>query len=75
MLETAFNLQINAQDITTSPEWIDDIGFGGFGNVRRVYTCKHGVSAAKIIPITGTSDQLRSSIKKLVMCDKTRIGC
>ena len=57
------NLQINATDITTSKDDFDFLGSGSYGHVRRVYTKKYGISAAKIFHVTGTIDRHGSTIE------------
>ena len=64
MRETAFKYDVNPSSVTTSTDGSDRIGSGGFGEVQRVYTKKHGVSAAKIFKLTGTSDQYRNKLKE-----------
>ena len=57
------SFQINASDIKTSKDEGDFLGLGSYGNVRRVYTKKYGVSAAKIFHVTGTVDRHGSTIE------------
>ena len=58
----AFKYQLNADDITTSTDATDFLGQGSYGKVRRVYTKKYGVSAAKIFHVTGTVDRQDSAL-------------
>ena len=64
MLETAFSYQINPKEVMTSDNLLDQIGKGGYGDVRKVYTKKFGVSAAKIFKTTGTIEQHKTNISK-----------
>ena len=52
--------QVNAQEIKSSADGSDYLGKGSYGIVQRVYTKKFGVSAAKIIRLTGTVDRQKS---------------
>ena len=63
MQEGSFKYQLNPDDIKTSKDVTDFLGQGSYGKVRRVYTKKYGVSAAKIFHITGTVDRQDSALE------------
>jgi len=63
MQESSFKYQLDPEEIKTSTDANDFLGQGSYGRVRRVYTKKYGVSAAKIFHITGTVDRQDSALE------------